>query len=650
MRRLAVAIVGMGLVLGVGVAFAAPAAAHAALRSSDPANGELLDTAPGQIRLVFTEPPDVGLTTVGMVDASGAKVSTGPPERATGSNKEIQVHLDPVPDGVYTVTWRTVSATDGHVTAGAFTFGVGVSQSAITPAPQEGSQTPPPSALGIAGRWLLYIGLVVLFGAGVTALVAFGTRSNARPWLLAAAWVLAALGVVAMTLAERSAVGVSLGTLLSSEAGGKYVLLAASVGVVGVAVVAAWLSPTRIWFAVLGVTAAGAMLVRALGGHAAGSLLEVTLQWLHFVGVAAWIGGLAWLVLGLVRRLEPAQVRRFSNLAAVGLGVVVVSGVLRSVNEMGGWGWWLHPFEDDYSTTLLVKVAIVVPLIALGAVNRFRNVARFEDLGSRPLLRTAGAELGLAVAVFAATALLTGFPPQPNAETPSHAVHPVVVRGSDFATTTRVTLTITPGTVGPNTFVADVTDYDTGQPVVARAVSLTFDLPSQPQVSSTLDLRHTARGTWEAKGTALAQNGTWSVTVLVEDPQSSVQIRLTVTPRRPVQHIEVSRAEGQPDLYTITLEDGLQIQSYVDPGTPGRTNQVHVTAFDRDGKELPLKSAAVTITPPTGAAFQPDMLRFGPGHFAANIDLTAGRWAFDIQAHARDGSDLVASFQQTFGG
>jgi nitrogen fixation protein FixH len=213
-----------------------------------------------------------------------------------------------------------------------------------------------------------------------------------------------------------------------------------------------------------------------------------------------------------------------------------------------------------------------------------------------------------------------------------------------------VTLTITPGTVGPNTFVANVTDYDTGEPVVARAVSLTFELPEQPQVASTLELHHHAQGMWEADGTALAQNGTWRVTVLVEGSGSSVQIPLAVTPRRPDQDIEVSRVEGQPDLYTITLQGGLQIQSYVDPGTPSRTNQVHVTAFDQDGKELPLESAALTITPPNGAAFRPDMIRFGRGHFAANVDLTVGRWSFDIQAHARDDADLVASFQQTFGG
>jgi copper transport protein len=648
-RRCLLVAIAVGLALSWSIAIARPAAAHAELESSDPSNGQLLQTAPDHISLTFTEPPDIGLTTIGVVDSSGATVETGSPERTPGSNHEIRASLGSIPDGVYTVTWRTVSATDGHVTAGAFSFGVGVSPAEVTPVPEGGTTTPPPSILGIAGRWLLYVGLVVLLGAGVTALVAFGTRSNARPWLLATSWALAAIGVVAMTLAERSTVGVSLGTLLSSEAGGKYVLLAAAVGVVGVAVIAVCLSPGRVWFGLLAVTAAGAMLARALGGHAAGSATEVTLHWLHFVGVGAWIGGLAWLVLGLVRRLEAAQVRRFSNLAAIGLGVVVVSGVLRSVNEMGGWGWWLHPFGTDYGTTLILKLAIVVPLIAFGAVNRFRNVARFEALGSRPLLRTAGAELGLAVAVFAATAVLTGFPPQPKAEV-HHEARPVVVRGSDFATTTRVTLTITPGTVGPNTFVAEVTDYDTGEPVDARAVSLTFDLPDQPQVASTLDLHHTARGTWEADGTALAQNATWTVTVLVEGAGNSVQVPLHVTPRRPEQHISVSRVEGQPDLYTITLEDGMQIQSYVDPGHPGRTNQVHVTAFDQDGKELPLKSATVSITPPTGAAFQPDMLRFGPGHFAANIDLTAGRWSFDIQAHARDGSELVASFQQTFGG
>jgi copper transport protein len=648
-RRIALALAAISIASVWLVTAAVPASAHAAIESTDPANGELLEEPPSQIVLTFTEPPDLDLTIVSVVDSSGVEMPTGPPERAPGSNREIRVRLDPVPDGVYTVTWRTVSATDGHVTSNAFSFGVGVSPGDVTPFVQTGSGTPTPTAGAIAGRWMLYVGLVVLLGAAITGLLAFGPGATARPWLLGVAWALAAVGVVAMTLAERAAVGVPLGTLLSSEAGGKFVLLAVSVAIAGVAVLAVSVRPGRATLVALAATAAGAMLARAMGGHAAGSPVTVLTQWLHLVGVGAWIGGLVWLVLGLVRGFEPARVRRFSRLAGYGLAIVVVAGVLRSTNELG-WGWWLHPFQSDYSTTLVVKLAIVVPLIALGAVNRYRNVAHLDDRGTRPVLRTAGAEIALAAAVLATVALLTGFPPQPNAQAAPPAAEPLIVTGSDFATTTRVELRISPGTIGPNTFVTAVTDYDTGEPIDARRVSLTFELAGQPEVSSTLPLAPGERDTWQATGTALAQHGTWTVTVLVEGAGSSVEIPLEVTPKPPEQLIDVSRVPGQPDLYTITLQGGLQIQAYVDPGEPGRTNQVHVTAFDADGAELALNAATLTITPPDAASFEPKMLRFGPGHFAANIEVTAGTWAFDVTAHAEDGRVLPASFEQTFQG
>jgi hypothetical protein len=180
-------------------------------------------------------------------------------------------------------------------------------------------------------------------------------------------------------------------------------------------------------------------------------------------------------------------------------------------------------------------------------------------------------------------------------------------------------------------------------------VSLTFDLPDQPEVRSTLRLERTD-GTWRAQGTALAQPGTWTVTVLVEGSGSSVEVPLQVMPKTPGQRVDISKVPGQPTLYTITLEGRLQIQAYVDPGEPGRTNQVHVTTFDADGKELPLHAATLSITPPDGAPFDPKMLRFGPGHFAANIDLTAGTWSFDVTAHAKTGQVLSASFRQSFEG
>jgi copper transport protein len=265
-RRLALGLVTIAIATVWLVMVAAPAGSHAAIESTDPANGELLEEPPSQIVLRFTEPPDLDLTTVSVVDSSGADMPTGPPESAAGSNREILIHLDPVPDGVYTVTWRTVSATDGHVTSGAFSFGVGVSPGEVGPLEQAGSGTPTPTAGAIVGRWMLYVGLVILFGAAVTGLLTFGPKGTARPWLLGVAWTLAAVGVVAMTLAERATVRVPLGILLSSEAGGKFVLLAVAVAIAGAAALAAAVRPGRVTFVALAVTAAGAMLARRRAG------------------------------------------------------------------------------------------------------------------------------------------------------------------------------------------------------------------------------------------------------------------------------------------------------------------------------------------------------------------------------------------------
>jgi copper transport protein len=629
--------------LGVG---AAPAGAHAAIEETDPANGAVLEAAPDEISLSFTEPPDLSLTTIGI--DGGVPVPTGPYERVAGTERTIRVPVPDLADGVYTVTWRTVSTTDGHVTAGAFSFGVGVSAGEVDAVvPGDGTETPPPTPLAVAGRWGLYAGLAVLFGAAVCGLVAFGVDAVARPGVLAIAWIVAAVGVVAMTLEERAALSVPLGTLLSSEAGSKFAWLAVAVGVAGVATLVVSLKTSRATLIVLATATSAAMLSRVLGGHAGGSPTSIGAQWLHMMAVGAWIGGLAWLVLALRRGLAASQVRRYSNLAAGGLALLFVSGVLRATNELGGLGWWLDPFENDYSTALVVKLAIVAPLVAFGARNRFRNVPRFERLGSRPLLRTVGAELGLAAGVFALTGVLTGLPPQEGVHAPL-AQRPLVVTGSDFATTTRVRLQIAPGTIGPNEFVAEVTDYDTGEPVDAQRVALEFELPERPEFASALELQHSHDGSWRADATTLAVDGTWDVTVLVEGGGDSTTVALQVTPRTPEPRVEVSRVPGQPDLYTIFLGDGLQLQAYVDPGEAGRTNQLHVTAFDADGAELPLRSGVVEVTPPGDATFEPDLLRFGPGHFAANIELTAGTWTFDTTVTAEDGRVLSASFEQTF--
>lgn len=636
-------------------ALAGVAGAHASLSSSDPADGALLQSSPSQITLTFTERPDPALTIVHVLDSTGAQVESGPAEPVPGQPFQIREPVGVLPKGVYTVTWRTVSEADGHVTASAFSFGVGVSPAGAPAPPGGGSETPSPSPLSVAGKWGLYVGLSVLLAFGSTGLVAFGGRLPHRRSVLIGASVVATAGVVAMTVAERAAVGVSLGTLFGSSAGGKFIWLAITVGVAAVFGIAAALRPGRVASILVAMTAAGALLVRALGGHAGGAglpVLNVGLQWVHLLGVGVWIGGLVWLalVIGSDTHAERGgEVRAFSMIAGVGLGAVAITGTLRAVDVLGGWGALLHVFSTSYGTTLAIKVALAIVLIGLGAFNHYVNVPRYASSGRAVLRRIAGAELLLAAGVFALTGVLTGLPPASGAHMPvTHAAKPLVVTGSDFATTTRVRLEVTPGTIGPNRFVADVTDYDTGQPVNADRVSLTFSLPGHPDVDSTLALKHQTDGTWAAQGTALAIDGYWDVVALVENASGSTQVSLHVTPRAAPQQISVSRVAGQPDLYTITLAGGVQIQAYVDPGTPG-TNQLHVTAFDASGQELPLDNASVHAESPSSMNML-DMQRFSAGHFVANLDIVPGTWRFLISATTKDGSILTASFQQTFGG
>jgi copper transport protein len=638
------------------VASGPAAGAHASLKSSDPVDGAILDVAPSAVLLTFTEPPDPKLTVMHVLDSSGKQVETGSPQPVPGRRFEIREPLGAVPDGVYTVTWRTVSETDGHVTAGGFSFGVGVSPAGARPPPGGGmGETPSPSPLSVAGKWSLYVGLSLVLAAGTTGIIAFGGVLPRRRRILLTASALTTGGVVAMIVAERSAVGVALGDLLSSSAGYRLVWLAAAAAAASAVGIVSALRSESLPAILAASAAALTMLVRVIGGHASGRGLgwwNVGLQWVHVLGVGVWIGGLPWLFLVVTAddaRGRGAQVRRFSVIAGIGLAAVAVTGVLRAVDELGGWGKVLHILDSSYGTVLLIKVGVALVLISLGTLNHFVNVPRYSAAGRAALRRTVGGEIVMAAGIFALTGVLTGLPPTGGVE---HMTAPKVdhldVTGHDFATTTRVRLEVTPGTVGPNRFVARVTDYDTGEQVPADRVTLDFSLAGDPDVGSSVPLEHLPDGSWAAESTAIAITGDWDVTALVQDASGSTEVPLRIRPRVPPPRIDVSRQAGQPDLYTITFSSGVQIQSYVDPGSAG-INQFHVTAFDTSGQELPLRSARVEADGPKGSAHL-DMRRFSAGHFIANFDLAPGTWTFLIDVTAQDGSKLSARFKETFQG
>ena len=93
----------------------------------------------------------------------------------------------------------------------------------------------------------------------------------------------------------------------------------------------------------------------------------------------------------------------------------------------------------------------------------------------------------------------------------------------------RMRLTVTPGTVGLNRFAAEVVDYDTGRPVNATGVTLTFTLPRNPDIRSTLALRRSGSA-WTGSSTVLSMQGRWNVQALVQKRSGGVQVPLTSAP------------------------------------------------------------------------------------------------------------------------
>jgi copper resistance protein C len=145
------------------LALAGIALAHAHYASSTPAPGQTLAASPAAVVITFDS--ELGSGSTGTVAAtSGEAASTGAAIDANDRTK-LSIALKPsLPNGVYKVSWHSVSADDGDELDGTFFFGVGV------PAP---STATAPNQAGIA---ILAAGLVL----ALTSLAFLPRRKLAR--------------------------------------------------------------------------------------------------------------------------------------------------------------------------------------------------------------------------------------------------------------------------------------------------------------------------------------------------------------------------------------------------------------------------------------------------------------------------------------
>ena len=184
------------------------------------------------------------------------------------------------------------------------------------------------------------------------------------------------------------------------------------------------------------------MLAHVVAGHAdapsAARLVNLTAQWVHLLAVGCWVGGLPWLLLairGSTGDERAKVVSRFSTMAGAALAAVIVTGLARAAVEVGS----LSALTGTrYGRLLLLKLALVLVIVGLGALSRYRSVPAVRRRGDvRPLRQSVVAEIAVAAAILAVTAVLSGSAPakapkaaQATARTAAAVPQPVAARAA----------------------------------------------------------------------------------------------------------------------------------------------------------------------------------------------------------------------------
>lgn len=416
----------LALSLGAVVALAAPASAHAELAWTTPSAGSSLKVCPSHVIMHFTE----------AVATGGLTVSTGKVPLASQAAVDNQTFV--VTTGgrctrhSLVLTWRTVSADDGHVASGDVAFKVGVARSVSASASTV--STPATPMLGstratIAFRTLGYLAMAGFIGGLVFLCLIWPegaqVRSSRRILVLSViAGVASSVGSLVAVAAQTTS-SYDIAAVLDQAFGREYAATALLWLLAGIVVVDLWQRGRHVldrsgWRISATFAGAGLIFMEGRTAHAsqsANSAWGTASDFLHITCMSVWVGGLIMLVACVLPRRHidelDAVVPRFSTLAQLAVVGVVASGMLL-VCEV------IAPIPDFWNThythVLLIKLGILAAALAAAYFSKRwvdRRMARSgrRSAGVRPIAVSIGAEAALAIGVLIAAGTLVSSSP-----------------------------------------------------------------------------------------------------------------------------------------------------------------------------------------------------------------------------------------------
>jgi copper transport protein len=392
-------------VSGLLFAGAGPASAHAALTGGDPRQGVVVNRAPEQVTLTFSEKVAVSADSVRVLDPEGNRVDTGKTPSVDGTAVRVKL-LPGLPFGTFTVAYQVVSE-DSHPVAGAYTFSVGAPSMTSVDLPEQSAGGGAVGTLYDVARYVSYAGFTVLVGGAAFVLICWrrGAGVRALQRLVVGGWLALTAGTLALLLLRGAYIGSGklgdvadmglLAQVLRSTTGAALIcrLLLLAVAALFVAVLFGTYQRREdgaekrdLSFGLTlggGVVAAGLAATWALSEHASAGLqpgIAMPADVVHLLAVALWLGGLTALLVALYRRsaevtVERAAVRRFSRVAFLSVAALAVTGVYQSWRQVGSWDALT---STSYGRLLIVKAGLVAVLVGIAWISR-RWTQRLED-------------------------------------------------------------------------------------------------------------------------------------------------------------------------------------------------------------------------------------------------------------------------------
>lgn len=519
------------------LALPAGASGHAVLTHTAPHQNAGVDDPPTGVRLDFNEPVEVSFGAVRVFDSEGVRVDSGPVTHPDGEPNSVEVGVrSNLPEGIYTTTYRVVSA-DGHPVSGGFSFGVG---EPVRTGPGRGapdvaellarsaSDLSVEVAYGFA-RGLHYAALLLLVGAFAFRLLVWPPGSERRwPGRLVAGGALLGLGAALAGLLLQGALGAGttlpgafddavLEASLSTKTGEWWLIRACAWFVAAAGLFLFSGRPSRLGLALLALPTAALVASLPIAGHASTQLPQAVLipaDLLHVLAAGTWLGSLVLLLAGFWPRragvgdsADPDAIdatTRFSRLALPAIALLVLTGTVEAWFYLGSLGALV---ETTYGLALLAKIALLGLIVVIAAFNRRRLRRGPDQTGARALRRSMRGEVVLAVLVLVATAVLVrAAPPAAVADGP-------VLREVDVGPY-RLQLDIEPGDAGPNDFHLYLFDRVTGAQVDrVKALRLRLTQPERDIGPITVEIPRKGPAHYELLGEPLGVPGRWEAEV-----------------------------------------------------------------------------------------------------------------------------------------